>query len=106
MNFQIVRDDLTSGCASGFGIFSIKPKGFWSDVVTVTVRRGPLRDSDEWGWGMGISVASGGRDPNVESDLEAMTYLSEALNHAIDFAKSIDFEVLETRFQEWARSGQ
>lgn len=93
--------DIYEGAKAGQVYLDITPKGCWTSVVSVSIRRdimksvsGPLED-----WEIRIGVSSGGRDGTV-GDIEAMGYLIEAIQYARDFASTVPHMSLERAFRQ------
>lgn len=106
-NFRVHGcSNIDHGARSGFVCIYFKPKGYWSDVIEVHVRRDytakdvPLKECRTV-WQTSIKVASGGRDTDaVPCDIEATGYFMEALAFARTFADTVNYGELERAYRE------
>lgn len=98
--------NIEHGARSGCVYLSLKPKGYWSEVIEVYIRRDlspyevPLKECHTV-WQTSIKVASGGRDGEaVPCDIEATGYFMEALAFARTFADIVNYGELERAYRE------
>lgn len=98
--------NIDHGARSGCVHLYLMPKGYWSAVIDVYIRRDyTAEDVSLKGchtvWQTSIKVASGGRDDEaVPCDIEATGYFMEALAFARTFADTVDYAALESAYRE------
>ena len=98
--------NIDNGARNGCVYLSLKPSGYWSEVIEVYIRRDyhaadvPLKECHTV-WQVSIKVASGGRDAEaVPCDIEATGYFMEALTFARTFADTVNYGELERAYLE------
>lgn len=107
MNNFVVHgyQDIDNGAKRGWISLRFKPKGYWSEVIDLCIKRdfnaGSVPMSEYRSvWQTSISLSSGGRDTDsVPCDIEATGYFAEALAFARAFSDTIPYAGLETSFQ-------
>ena len=105
-NFKVHGyQDIDNGAKRGWISLRFKPKGYWSEVIDLCIKRDfnagsvPMSESHSV-WQTSISLSSGGRDTDsVPCDIEATGYFMEALAFARAFCNTIPYAGLETSFQ-------
>jgi hypothetical protein len=78
----------------GAHILKIQPEGFWSEVVTFSIRSDNLYAEGEWE--ISFSVTSGGMEDNHDPIHQAMA-LSEAIQFGTDWAKAKYLELTKEK---------
>lgn len=105
-NFVVLGyQDIDNGAKRGYISLRFKPKGYWSEVIDLCIKRDfnagsvPMSESRSV-WQTSISISSGGRDTDaVPCDIEATGNLAEALAFARAFSNTIPYAGLEVSFQ-------
>lgn len=102
--FEVLPYSIQKIGARGFGTIRIRPRGFWSETVTLYVSRGRWRDEK---WGIEPRHSSGGRE-DVEgvSDIDAEENMALAMLEGVKIARDLMARVDELESAYKAANGQ